>query len=215
MRQNPRLEALKGWIQEQHIDDKAIKKYTKDYQHNNPFPHLLLKNFLQPKQLAFLRNALEKQEFETKESDLFYLQQTKDLRNSTTFVFSSFYTMLNSSYLQKWLQEITGMQKLKSSVDLAGQSFPKHGYLLPHDDYLDHRKIAYILYLGTTLTAKEGGTLEFFSADKENNALKVVKAYPPQENSFMFFSVSRQSYHQVSEMLTDKKRLTLGGWFHG
>ena len=215
MKPNPRIGALKGWMQEQHLSDIAIKKYTKEFQNNKPIQHLLIKNFLQPKQVEFLLKALEKQEFETKDSDLFSLQQTKDLRNSTTFVFSSFYTMLSSNYLQKMLQEITGIPKLKNTVDLAGSSFPKHGHLLPHDDYLDNRKIAFILYLGPTLTPKEGGALEFFSVDEENIPQKIIKSYPPQQNSFMMFKVSRQSFHQVSELLTDKKRMTLGGWFHG
>ncbi len=215
MRINPRVDALKGWIQEHHLTDSAIKKYTKEFQNNKPFQHLLLKNFLQQKQADFLMNALEKQDFETKEGDLFSIQQTKDLRNSTTFVFSSFYTMLTSSYLQKILQEITGIPKLKPVVDLAGQNFPKHSYILPHDDYSDNRKIAYILYLSPSLTAKDGGALEFFSVNKENAPQKIIKSYPPVKNSFMIFKVTRQSFHQVSEMLTDKKRLTLGGWFHG
>ncbi|MBI5002139.1 2OG-Fe(II) oxygenase [Candidatus Woesearchaeota archaeon] len=215
MKPNPRIGALKGWVQEQHLSDEAIKKYTKEFQKNKPIQHILIKNFLQPRQIEYLIKALEKQEFETKDSDLFYVQQTKDLRNSTSFVFSSFYTMLNSNYLQKMLQEITGIPKLKNTVDLAALNFPQHGYLLPHDDYLDHRKIAYILYLSPTLTPKDGGALEFFAVDEENVPKKIVKSYPPQQNSLMLFKVTRQSFHQVNELLADKKRLTLGGWFHG
>ncbi len=215
MKPNPRINALKGWVQEQHLDDKAIKKYTKEFQNNKPIQHLLIKNFLQPKQLAFLKAALEKQPFEEKDSDLFSMQQTKDLRHSNTYVFSSFYTMLTSSYVQKWLQEITGIPKLKNEADMHGLLFPKNGYLMPHDDYLDNRRIAYVLYLSPTLTPKEGGALEFFSVDSDNIPIEVVKSYPPMENSFMIFKVTRQSYHQVAEVLANKQRLTIGGWFHG
>lgn len=215
MKPNPRIGALKGWVQEQHLTDAAMKKYAKEFQNNNPIQHLLIKNFLQPKQISFLKAALEKQSFEEKESDLFSLQQTKDLRNSTTYVFSSFYTMLTSSYIQKWLQEISGIPKLKNEADMHSLLFKKTGYLLPHDDYLDNRKIAYVLYLNQTLLPKEGGALEFFNVDSDNIPIKVVKSYPPQENSFMIFKVTRQSFHQVSELVADKQRLTIGGWFHG
>lgn len=215
MRENPRIGALKGWIQEQHLVDAIINKYTKEFHHNTPFPHLLFKNFLLPKQVEFLSKALEKVLFEAKDSDLFSLKQTKDLRTSTNVALSSFYTMLTSPYLQKYLQEITGIPKLKPAVDIAGLMFEKHDYLLPHDDYLDHRRIAYILYLSTTLTQKDGGALEFFSVNKENVPQKIVKTYHPINNSFMIFKVTRQSHHQVTEMLSDKKRITLGGWFHG
>ena len=215
MKPNPRIGALKGWIHEQHLNDAAMKKYAKEFQNNKPIQHLLIKKFLQPKQLIFLKNALEKQHFEQKESDLFSMQQTKDLKNSTTFVFSSFYTMLTSSYFQKWLQEISGIPKLKNEADMHALFIPKTGYLLPHDDYLDNRKIAYVLYLSPSFTTKEGGALEFFSVDRDNIPVKVVRSYPYQENSFMLFKVTRQSFHQISEVIVNKQRLTIGGWFHG
>jgi Rps23 Pro-64 3,4-dihydroxylase Tpa1-like proline 4-hydroxylase len=214
MRQNPRIAALKGWVQEQHFSEAMIKQYIAQFQKNTPFPHLLIKDFLQPKQVPFLLNALQKQEFEKKESDLFSFSQTKDLSKSTAFVLSSLHTMFTSSYFFKWLQEISSIPKLKAQVDLHGTCFSPTEHLLPHDDLLDDRKLAYILYL-SSLSKKEGGALEFFSVSTDNQPIKVVASYPPIENSFMIFFVSRKSFHQVTEIVADKKRFALGGWFHG
>lgn len=214
MKQNPRIAALKGWVQEQHISEEMTKQYAKEFQKNKPFPHLLITNFLQPKQVPFLLNAVQKQEFEKKESDLFSFSQTKDLSKSTAFVLSSLHTMFTSSYFFKWLQEVSGIPKLKAQVDLHGTCFAQRDHLLPHDDMFNDRKLAYILYL-SSLSKKEGGALEFFSVTADNQPVKVVASYPPIENSFMIFLVSRKSFHQVTEVVADKKRFALGGWFHG
>lgn len=212
---NPRIEALKGWIQQIHLQDKTIRKYTRQFQKNKPFPHLLIKNFLQPKQLDFLLKALEKQQFETRLTEQYHVQQTADLRNSNAYVFSSFYTMLSSSYFIKILEEVTGMQKLKNNIDLAGLNYPQGGFYMPHNDYADNRRIAYILYLSPSLKKKDGGALEFFTVDKENIPKKVVKSYFPLQNSFIIFQITRQSAHHVTPLISEKKRMSLGGWFHG
>ena len=214
-RLNPRIEALKGWIQPQHLQYTAIKKHANEFQNNKPFPHLLIKNFLQSKQLDFLLKALEKQPFETRLTEQYNVQQTEDLRYSTTYVFSSFYTMLSSSYFVKMLEEITGILKLKNNIDLAGLSYPQGGFYMPHNDYADNRRLAYILYLTPTLTKKDGGALDFFTVDKENIPQKIIKTYYPLQNSLMIFQITRQSAHQVTPLVSEKKRMTLSGWFHG
>jgi prolyl 3-hydroxylase /prolyl 3,4-dihydroxylase len=213
MRPDPRIAALKGWVQEQHLQEKQLARYARQFAKAKPFPHLVIKDFLQEKQLKFLKKALEKQIFEEKESDLFSFKQTGDLRRSTAFVFSSLHTMLNSNYFLKWIQGMTDIPKLKNVVDLHGLCFEQTDYLLPHDDKLDDRKFAYIIYLDT-LTKKEGGALEFFEADGQRPT-KVAKSYPATANTFVIFEVSRQSFHQVTEVQADKQRFTLGGWFHG
>ncbi|MFA6888799.1 MAG: 2OG-Fe(II) oxygenase family protein [Candidatus Woesearchaeota archaeon] len=214
-RLNPRIEALKGWIQPEHFQEPVIKKYTKEFQNNKPFPHLLITNFLQPKQLDFLLKALEKQPFEPRLSDQYNVQQTEDLRYSTSYVFSSFYTMLTSSYFVKMMEEITGILKLKNNIDLTGLNFPQGGFYKPHNDYADNRRLAYILYLTPTLTKKDGGTLELFTVDKENVPKKIIQSYPPIQNSLIIFQVTRQSAHQVTPLISEKKRMCLSGWFHG
>jgi Rps23 Pro-64 3,4-dihydroxylase Tpa1-like proline 4-hydroxylase len=123
--------------------------------------------------------------------------------------------MLTSSYFVKMIEEITAMQKLKNNIDLAALNYPQGGFYMPHNDYADNRRIAYILYLTPTLTKKDGGALEFFTVDDDNNPKKIAKSYHPVQNSLMLFQVTRQSAHHVTPLISDKKRMTLGGWFHG
>ncbi|CAI2731266.1 unnamed protein product [Schistosoma spindalis] len=44
---------------------------------------------------------------------------------------------------------------------------------------------------------------------------KISTTIPPKRNMFMFFEVSPRSFHQVAEVFSHSKRLSLHGWFHG
>uniref|UniRef100_A0A8C2EJK2 2-oxoglutarate and iron-dependent oxygenase domain containing 1 n=1 Tax=Cyprinus carpio TaxID=7962 RepID=A0A8C2EJK2_CYPCA len=88
--------------------------------------------------------------------------------------------------------------------------------LLCHDDELEGRRVAFILYLVPPWEVKDGGTLDLFSTDEHCQPVSVVKSLLPCWNSLVFFEVSPVSFHQVAEVLSEEKcRLSLSGWFHG
>ena len=86
-------------------------------------------------------------------------------------------------------------------------------FLLPHDDQVENRIIAYSLHLTPDLEESDGGSLDLFKANKEGKS-QLVKSIIPKFNSLNLFEVSATSWHQVSEILTDIQRLTLTGWYH-
>ena len=86
-------------------------------------------------------------------------------------------------------------------------------FLLPHDDQVENRVIAYSLHLTPDLEEEDGGSLDLFEANKAGKS-KLVKRIIPKFNSLNMFEVSDTSWHQVSEILTDIQRLTLTGWYH-
>ena len=108
----------------------------------------------------------------------------------------------NKNYLIEWL-----MSKIKFFLDV----------LLCHDDELEGRRIAYILYLVDENWEKsDGGCLDLFKVNSDNQPTSIVSSVVPQWNSFAFFAVSPVSFHQVSEVVTQNKcRLSVSGWFHG
>jgi hypothetical protein len=59
------------------------------------------------------------------------------------------------------------------------------------------------------------GTLDLYNLDADSQPHDIVKSIVPVRNSFVFFEVTPNSYHQVSEVLSDKDRLSISGWFHG
>ena len=89
-------------------------------------------------------------------------------------------------------------------------------HLLCHDDELEGRRIAFIMYFVKDWTEADGGTLDLFRLNENGQPTEVMKQIVPETNALAFFEVTEKSYHQVAEILTkDKSRLSIGGWFHG
>lgn len=199
---------LKDWINQKHL--KNISKLNKEFNTNKPFPHLEIDLFKESK-IKQLLKEVKKLEFKEKNSDLFYLLQTVDFKSINNKLISEFYSIISSKEFYNILEKITGVKGL-TATDAASLIFPNTGYLLPHDDRLSTRKIAYILNL-SNFKEKDGGQLEFFETDPNNSPIKVAKSIIPKFNNFIIFKVSEKSFHQVNEVLT-KQRITIGGWFN-
>ncbi|KAL3314032.1 Prolyl 3-hydroxylase ogfod1 [Cichlidogyrus casuarinus] len=107
-------------------------------------------------------------------------------------------------------------------------------YLLCHDDQLDSRKVAFIYYLvDESWSEKDGGSLSLldncpsdqfgFTADVDKKSSENISNFHPwcpaqklipKFNSLAFFEVCTKSFHSVNEILSDKPRLSINGWFH-
>jgi Rps23 Pro-64 3,4-dihydroxylase Tpa1-like proline 4-hydroxylase len=70
-----------------------------------------------------------------------------------------------------------------------------------------------VVNLSQDFTKKDGGALSFF-ATKAGKPTKVAHSFVPTDNTLFLFKVSEKSFHRVDEVLTEKKRLTLTGWFY-
>jgi prolyl 3-hydroxylase /prolyl 3,4-dihydroxylase len=180
---------------------------------SEPFKHWTVHNFLSQKKFIACREALLAQKFSEHNADLFYYLGSSDLTKSSNTVITKLYkTIASNRFLQK-IEKITNIKGL-SHVDMAGFIYPKTGYLLPHDDRLQGRKIAYIYYL-STLEIPDGGALEFFNTDANYAPTKVAKSIQPVENTLILFEVNQKSFHQIAEVVSDTKRITVAGWFCG
>ena len=56
---------------------------------------------------------------------------------------------------------------------------------------------------------------DFFSSNVDGEAKEIVKQVVPKFNSIVIFKVTPESWHQVSEILSDVQRFSLTGWYHG
>lgn len=177
---------------------------AQQFKQAKPFPHLVLKNFF--KDFETVKEALLKEPFAEQNSDLFQFQQTDDISKSKNAILREFHKRFRSKEFLAYISAITG--KKLTSIDMSGFIYDDTDYLLPHDDQLEGRKIAYIVQL-STLKASDGGRLQFFKGKK------VVKSIVPQENTLVIFEVSGKSLHQVEEVKTNAKRISFAGWFHG
>jgi len=163
--------------------------------------------------LEGVKKEIEELEVLQKNNDLYKFKQTTDLKNASTPSLSALRNFLYGPF-RKYLMNITGIE-LDNTVDMGSSLYEQTDVLLCHDDELEGRRIAYILYLVPPWDEKDGGTLDVFHTDKNGQPADIAKSFFPVWNSFAFFEVSPVSFHQVSEVLAKKKRLSINGWYHG
>ncbi len=176
--------------------------------HQKPFSYFVLRDVFVTSFARKIQSTLKKQDFFRRDSDLFSFAQTEDLKKTQDVVLREFYSVLNSLELKQFI-----FQKMKIKafgvIDCAGFLYQQGDYLLPHDDSLETRKIAYIYYLSPNFSSTDGGSLDLFSG---NN---VVTSLVPQFNSLILFPVlPGKSIHRVAEVVAKKKRYSFAGWFH-
>ena len=204
---------LKNWINKHYTDNIVLNSLTKKFRTAKPFPNLELTDFFNRAKLTRIRESLQDEEFYEKESDLFKLKQTNDLVSSKNRNILEFRRFLCSPDFIGLMESIAGTELKQNYMDLSGNIYEDTCFLLCHDDRLEGRKIAFIIYF-TSLPATDGGSLGLLDS-KKGMPNKIIKRIQPEFNKFAFFQVSYKSFHEVEEVIGSSSRLTLTGWFHG
>ncbi|XP_072925710.1 prolyl 3-hydroxylase OGFOD1 isoform X5 [Hemitrygon akajei] len=180
-----------------------------------PFTHCVVPDFIQSQSfLTGLQNELLQLNFHEKSNDLYKFKQSDDLRRRAEYHISALRKVLYEDF-RMLLSDIIGVQ-LENTVDISCSKYEYTDVLLCHDDELQGRRIAFILYLVPEWQASDGGTLDLYDADDHNQPRQIAKSLTPSWNTLVFFDVSPVSHHQVSEVLVEGKcRLSVSGWFYG
>ncbi|XP_044517342.1 prolyl 3-hydroxylase OGFOD1 [Gracilinanus agilis] len=181
----------------------------------DPFQHCVIPNFIQCQTfLEGLQKELLDLDFHEKCNDLYKFKQSDDLKNRDELHISALRRVLFEDF-RRWLSDII-LIDLESTIDISCAKYEYTDILLCHDDELEGRRIAFILYLVPPWDKSLGGTLDLYSTDEHFQPKQIVKSLIPSWNTLVFFEVSPVSYHQVSEVLSEGKcRLSISGWFHG
>lgn len=180
-----------------------------------PFSLCSLHNFLNSSDdIEGLKNELFDIDLHPKNNDLYKFHQSDDLKNYDTPYIRAFRDCLTEQ-LHPWLKEVVGIP-LDGTISLTCSKYTYTDVLLCHDDELEGRRIAFILYLVPSWGSSDGGTLDLFDTDFDGQPKDVVTSLVPRSNTLVFFEVTPVSFHQVAEIVSeDKVRLSVGGWFHG
>jgi prolyl 3-hydroxylase /prolyl 3,4-dihydroxylase len=202
---------ISDWINDKYLDESLAKELGLEYKNNVPFEHIQLLELIKEDKLEELELALEEEEFFEKDGDLFSLSQTNDLESSDNKIIKEFIQLLNSVEFRDLIKKITGVKTTPGKLSLFGAIYGPGDYLLCHDDKLDNRKLAFIIYL-STLNKNEGGELALYT-DKNSRPEKEVKTYSVVKNSCVIFTVSDISWHEVKEV-KDSYRVSIGGWLN-
>ncbi|GMT14810.1 hypothetical protein PFISCL1PPCAC_6107, partial [Pristionchus fissidentatus] len=206
-----------------HIHSKFLEGETRReiglrLKNGDPFPHVHLDNFIGDgnKVITRLQKELSTMEWRRRENDLYTLSQTVDLKSlkaTEAPCLYSFRRFLITS-VRSWLSDVSGIE-LTSEVDSTGSVYTSHDGLLPHSDLIATRHFAFVYYLTDREWSEEdGGFLHLYSANDAHEPVEVVKSLKPQRNSLVLFEVSANSWHRVAEVLSDRNRLSINGWFH-
>ena len=199
---------------------------------SSPYPHSQVENLFQPEFMTKLRDEIKANaRANFKESDLFRVYQTFDMANlddnpELATVLPNVMTLRELLYSQEWrsfIEQMVGLEAgtLNTHIDCAFNCHAPGCHLLCHDDVIGTRRVSYIIYLTEEdWEAQEGGSLELYgdqSDDKDGTSSDPtpVSRVWPKFNSMAFFEVvPGQSFHAVQEVLGDRPRLSLQGWYH-
>lgn len=179
------------------------------------YPVVILPSFLTPEAYVRVYSALETEvRYEEKRADLYRFYQTADLKDGG-LLGSQAIKELHKSLLSwvPFVEKVIGRPLSRRLLDLSSQRYCKNEYLLGHDDRLDSRRVAFVLYF--LPEALEGGSLEFYPTDWKQRPLHCgrAQAWHPKDNHIAFFEVGKDSHHQVAEVFSGK-RISVAGWLH-
>ncbi|KAF2899753.1 hypothetical protein ILUMI_02531 [Ignelater luminosus] len=181
----------------------------------DPFKVCVIQNFL--KDDFIINKVLEEfneLEWNKRNLDLYEFFQSSDLKHIDSKYTKIVYEFLKHN-VKNWVQNLTGQEL--TDISATCSLYSDTDYLLLHDDQQEDRLIAFVLYFTgpRTWQASNGGALQLFSKDESGQPYAAVKNIVPCNNQFVFFQVTNDSYHQVSEVLNKNDcRMSINGWFH-
>ncbi|MEM8935522.1 MAG: 2OG-Fe(II) oxygenase [Pseudomonadota bacterium] len=168
----------------------------------DPFPHIVIDDFLSPDMLEACLEAFPKPE-ETQSRSFDREQErfkTEFKPDSLAPNLRSFFYSLNSRPFIQFLENMTGIDGLVPDPYFMGGGFHETrqgGHLDVHVDFNLHRKLGLerrlnlLIYLNKDWHDDYGGSLELWDADVQNCVHRVT----PKFNRCVVFATSEMSYH--------------------
>lgn len=184
------------------------------YQQNKPYPHILLKNFLDPEVALELGREFPRPVTaawtQYKHANENKLGMTK--RELFPPLLRAVTNEFNSPEFVDWISQLTGIPNLVADPMLDGGGLHQSGrggYLNVHTDFSRHhfhpkwqRRVNLILYLNPRWDESWGGSLELWEKSPEGKMTRCVTKYPPLLNHAIIFTTSENSLHGFPDPLT-------------
>ena len=203
---------LEKWVNKEVIQNEINLK--NNFKENKPFEHISINNFLIEEIAIKLKREILNEEFYLEDHDLYQFLRTVDIKNLKSDFLKEFREFIFSKEFVEFISNIVSEKLSSKKGDLHALKLLNTHYLLCHDDQVQDRSVAFILQLSETFSKKEGGSLDLFDTNEKQEPKSIVKSITPTFNSFNMFLVSSKSFHQISEVTTDKKRISISGWFY-
>lgn len=211
------------------LSAESLSDLKLQYAESKPFHHGVINPLINNELLERVRIELENLQFTEKETDIYKVNQTGDLANLDKLndkeleKLSAVMTLKNAIYskaFRDFIGEIVGIRGISGkNIDLSVNRYTKGCHLLNHDDVIGDRCVSFILYLpdpSEEWKSEYGGKLELYPVKvKGTPQNKPSISIVPTSNSFAFFAVQPGlSFHSVEEVVSDKVRISIQGWYH-
>lgn len=207
---------LNEWINPKYLNQKNQENINSNYLISKPYEHFFLDDFFLVEKLNKIILALKNENYYLEENDLYKFFRTQDFSNSkNNKIIYEFRSFLISKEFRELIEKLTSSNINENKITLHSLKFKKTNYLLCHDDVVQDRLFAIIINLTRKWVKGMGGEFEIFDSDENGNVSpKIIGSVEPKFNRFYLFKVQKISYHQVSEVIKDIDRLTIGGWYY-
>lgn len=196
----------------------AVEQLAPLYQANQPFPHIIIDDFLpqstldrllaeypEDQSLAVWNDATHKD----KQSGEYVQKDKRNIRDPLLMppTYRQLIWELNSHYFLGFLSRMTGIDNLIPDPNLRGAGIHQigpGGFLKVHADFTIHRDFAldrrlnFLLYLNQDWPEAYGGQLELWDRDMQGPPKRVL----PIANRCVVFSTTATSYHGHPQPVT-------------
>lgn len=190
----------------------APRDLPSEWRAGQPFPHLIVDDFLDAATLEAVRAAVTAEPHWPEQDEI--VECLASAPTPRQAALRALTEHLGSGGERAHLRAITG--RTTESLQLRSYVYPPGGYLLPHTDHRPGvlRQVAFVLYLSPAGTFR-GGALDLYRCRFEGGeivATTVEATIEPRPNRLVLFAVSDGSLHRVREV-TEGARASLAGWF--
>lgn len=208
------LDFRKFFVQK-YFDQAWLAQAKQDYHSANPFPHIVIDNFLP----SFILDEVLNQFPNPGDIDWWSFDNSNEIKLGTKSeiqlpqIARSVCAELNSGYVLDWLENLTAVKGLVADTRLIGgglHQIQQGGKLGVHIDFNIEqrtglaRKLNLLLYLNQDWKAEYGGDLELWDADKT----ACVKKLAPVFNRCVIFNTTGKSWHGHPHPLTTPEGVT-------
>lgn len=213
------MKYLNDWL----FDPANVERLSQEFISNQPYPHIVLDDFLKPEvALQAYENFPPYELFNKKYKGL----NEKKAEGSNLEDFNPIYRgicdELASNEMYKWIQKVTHIkEEVIMTDDALGRGLHQGGKGSFLDIHIDfnihveknlHRRLNILIYLNKEWKEEYGGGLEMWNVD----VTKREKVVTPKFNRCLIFETSEISYHGYGRINVpeDESRKSIYGYYY-
>lgn len=201
------------------------EKMNADYSEGNPFPHIVIDNFLKEEIANSIAQELEGQDVSNwgfdphvDQVNKWFTSDLSKLQKSTGSALEWF----NSHQALSFFEKLTGITSLIADptylgggvhITTTGGRLGIHSDFNIHPNFGLHRRLNALLFLNREWDSAWNGQLQLWTPDMK----RCEKSIEPIFNRLVIFNVNDTSFHGVPEFITcprDKRRISLALYYY-